>query len=1259
MHSRSGLNSSRQQSPKVRLVLALAFIFVALLSTATAHAASAPSTIGISQSFRDFGLKVPGSYDATKDITKSSSLAGLGINTYRVIVPWDLAMRQPSNGRRQEFENWLARVKAKGGSPYVVFGPTEEATNLVDSSHPTRRTKPTGLIAPYPADFKTAIHRFLELWGPQGSSSIGPPVRLIAPWNEPNLAQLEMQLPGHLAGKHPIYMPGSTRPLYDRGGCGHATAGNCGPYLVAKYWWEARQEMAAACPNNGTNCYVVAGEFTGASGPKTKAYWESYATKIGAVSGGNKPAIISFHSHHDFQPEATTGCKPGNKGACTTVAFYKWLKSRGWGDRKIWDTEAGASHYNTTDAEQKKRVEFMLDLLGDYHVKRLYYFNYFPGLATTTDRGLLNRGSNVNTAPRPAYNVIKAVTCPGTCAQTSADAFEGGAQIAEAEPDPSEPELPTEEADVKDEFSTDEVEINENELPVVETEAASGIGVVTAKLTGLVSANEEPTTFQFEYGETESYGATTASSEVAGAEDQSVSASIANLEPGTTYHFRLVANNSYGASVGEDQTFTTIASLVEPAAVRDATTGNRWVFYRGVDKAVWQWRTASNVATGWGHTRIGGTMAAGTTPSVLRSSNGTMWLHYVGSNGKIWEAVTNNNGETWPSNAMFGAGAGESAAPGTSTANVRDAATGEMWVYYTGADNAVWQWRWNNVSWTNSRVSATGTVAPGATPSVERGANNTMWLHYVGSNGKIWEAVTNNNGETWPSNAMFGAGAGESAAPGTSTANVRDAATGEMWVYYTGADNAVWQWRWNNVSWTNSRVSATGTVAPGATPSVERGANNTMWLHYVGSNGKIWEAWSNNSGSTWPSISMLGAGAGESAAPGTSPVTVRDAASGSMWVYYIGVSRWVGQWAWNGSSWVNGSVGRAAQLSSSAVALRDAASGSRWVFYAGDDNSAWQWKATGPEWTNTRIGGTMAAGTTPSVLRSSNGTMWLHYVGSNGKIWEAVTNNNGETWPSNAMFGAGAGESAAPGTSTANVRDAATGEMWVYYTGADNAVWQWRWNNVSWTNSRVSATGTVAPGATPSVERGANNTMWLHYVGSNGKIWEAVTNNNGETWPSNAMFGAGAGESAAPGTSTANVRDAATGEMWVYYTGADNAVWQWRWNNVSWTNSRVSATGTVAPGATPSVERGANNTMWLHYVGSNGKIWEAWSNNSGSTWPSISMLGAGAGESAAPGTSPVTVRDAASGSMWVYYIGVSRWVGQWAWNGSSWVNGSL
>jgi hypothetical protein len=646
---------------------------------------------------------------------------------------------------------------------------------------------------------------------------------------------------------------------------------------------------------------------------------------------------------------------------------------------------------------------------------------------------------------------------------------------------------------VNAEALVDYVKVWQRPKPTVTTDTASEVGQTTAKLNGSVFTNGLPTSYYFEYGKTTAYGSTFPAPPGTnlgnGPGYNYTWNNISGLVPGTIYHYRVVATNATGTSYGADQAFTTTAApagLVEPFALRDSTSGKRWVFYRGDDGALWQWASGAS----WGHTRIGGAMASNSSPSAQRASTGTIWSHFVGTNGAIWEAVSTNNGETWPSLSMLGAGGGQPAAAGTSPVDVRETNTssaGNMWVYYVGTDNAIWQWRWDNTKWTNQRITSVGAVAPGTSPSVERNfSGTTMWVHYVGSNGAIWEAVTTNNGETWPSISMLGAGAGQPAAA-SSPVDIRETNTssaGNMWVYYTGTDNSLWQWRWDNTKWTNTRVSSVGAVAPGASPSVERNyAGTTMWVHFTGSNNAIWEAVTLNNGETWPSISMLGAGAGESAAPNTSSVTLRDPATNNQWVYYIGAGKWIDQWAWDGTSWNMSGLGRAAGANAKPFAMRDASSGNRWVFYGGDDQALWQWKWNGSVWGATRVGGAIANGTSPTVQRSAAGSMWAHFVGTNGAIWEAWSGNNGDTWPSISMLGAGSGQPAAAGTSPVDVRENTTGtaNQWVYYVGTDNAIWQWRWDNTKWTNTRITSVGAVAPGTSPTVERNyTGTTMWVH-----------------------------------------------------------------------------------------------------------------------------------------------------------------------------------
>jgi uncharacterized repeat protein (TIGR01451 family) len=94
--------------------------------------------------------------------------------------------------------------------------------------------------------------------------------------------------------------------------------------------------------------------------------------------------------------------------------------------------------------------------------------------------------------------------------------------------------------------------------PSVTTAAASGVGVVSAALTGLVNPNGLPTMAEFQYGIDTNYGsAVLVAGTLTGTTAQAVSATVGGLSAGTTYHFRVTATNAIGSADGLDQTFAT------------------------------------------------------------------------------------------------------------------------------------------------------------------------------------------------------------------------------------------------------------------------------------------------------------------------------------------------------------------------------------------------------------------------------------------------------------------------------------------------------------------------------------------------------------------------------------------------------------------------------------------------------------------------------------------------------------------------------
>ncbi len=94
--------------------------------------------------------------------------------------------------------------------------------------------------------------------------------------------------------------------------------------------------------------------------------------------------------------------------------------------------------------------------------------------------------------------------------------------------------------------------------PVVQTNAATNVGINAATLTGTVDPRGRSTTWHFDYGTTSAYGTSTSSQSAgSGSGAEPVSIPVSNLTPGTAYHYRLVASSDAGTTTAADVTFST------------------------------------------------------------------------------------------------------------------------------------------------------------------------------------------------------------------------------------------------------------------------------------------------------------------------------------------------------------------------------------------------------------------------------------------------------------------------------------------------------------------------------------------------------------------------------------------------------------------------------------------------------------------------------------------------------------------------------
>jgi hypothetical protein len=94
--------------------------------------------------------------------------------------------------------------------------------------------------------------------------------------------------------------------------------------------------------------------------------------------------------------------------------------------------------------------------------------------------------------------------------------------------------------------------------PGATTGGAANITFSSVRLIGSVDANNEATTYYFQYGPTIAFGAQTAATPAGGgANAVRVSVDIGGLAPQTKYYYRIVANNNSGTTLGKRRSFST------------------------------------------------------------------------------------------------------------------------------------------------------------------------------------------------------------------------------------------------------------------------------------------------------------------------------------------------------------------------------------------------------------------------------------------------------------------------------------------------------------------------------------------------------------------------------------------------------------------------------------------------------------------------------------------------------------------------------
>jgi hypothetical protein len=327
---------------------------------------------------------------------------------------------------------------------------------------------------------------------------------------------------------------------------------------------------------------------------------------------------------------------------------------------------------------------------------------------------------------------------------------------------------------------------------------------------------------------------------------------------------------------------------------------------------------------------------------------------------------------------------------------------------------------------------------------------------------------------------------------------IRDASNGNQWAYYIGSNNQLCSWRQllsaGTWTWSNSCLAGGQPPAAGMVPAAIRDANNgNQWIYYIGSNNHLCLWGLAAAASSWTNHCP---GGGQAAAPETRPSVVRDAGSQNQWIYYIGSSNHLCLWGLTAaaSTWTNycPGGGQSAAPDTSPVAVRDAGSQNQWIYYIGSSNHLCLWglTAAASSWTNHCPGGGQAAApeTRPSVVRDAGSqNQWIYYIGSNNQLcsWRQLLSAGTWTWSNSCLAG---GQPPAAGTAPAAIRDANNGNQWIYYVGTNSqlCLWGFTASSSSWDNHCPGGGQQGTPTGWPAVVRDPNSQEhWAYYLGSN------------------------------------------------------------------------------------------------------------------------------------------------------------------------------
>jgi hypothetical protein len=274
----------------------------------------------------------------------------------------------------------------------------------------------------------------------------------------------------------------------------------------------------------------------------------------------------------------------------------------------------------------------------------------------------------------------------------------------------------------------------------------------------------------------------------------------------------------------------------------------------GFDKVVANLQTyypPTSSAGGWGWSKIGGQLAAGTSPAVCAQDSTSLDVFVQGTDHALWhEHYQSASG--WSAWESLGGKL-------TSSPAAVSPASGVIDVFVRGTNGALYEKTTTNGGTTWAWSSLGGRIAAGTGPAACSWGSGRLDVFVKGTNGALYHKWYTSS--TWSGWENLGGKL-------TSSPTATSRSSGTIDVFVRGTNGALWK-RTYNRGW-SSWTSLGGQIAAGTGPAACSWGQGRLDVFVKGTNGALYHKW--YTGSTWSGWQNLG-GALTSSPAATSPAS--------------------------------------------------------------------------------------------------------------------------------------------------------------------------------------------------------------------------------------------------------------------------------------------------------------------------------------------------------------------------------------------------